>query len=105
MRRPDSNPPVPCRSCPARARALLLPYALLGCTDEQETTFEAHMLGCTTCFEDLKALDRAAELIHSLDGTEPALQGFPSRALRRSGPFPSARRAGTPGPRKSKRRG
>jgi len=49
--------------CSKRERALLVPYALTGCRQDEGVAFEAHMLQCDACYEDLKLLDRAAALI------------------------------------------
>lgn len=49
--------------CSKKERELLLPYALTGCRQEEGVAFEAHLLQCEACFEDLKTLDRAAALI------------------------------------------
>lgn len=49
--------------CSHKHRELLLPYALTGCNREQGLAFEAHMLSCDACFDDLKSLDLAAALI------------------------------------------
>ncbi len=47
----------------AHARALLLPYVLSSCHEDEEIAFEAHLLACAPCFRDLKCLDRAGALI------------------------------------------
>lgn len=49
--------------CSGRERALLVPYALTGCRPDEGLAFEAHVLVCDACFEDLTLLDRAAALI------------------------------------------
>lgn len=53
--------------CSCKERALLVPYALTGCRPDEAVTFEAHVLECEACFEDLKLLDRAAALIGDRD--------------------------------------
>jgi hypothetical protein len=40
-----------------------LPYALSRCSENDALGFEAHLLACETCFQDLKTLDRAGKLI------------------------------------------
>lgn len=56
------------------ARALLLPYALSRCTDDESFDFEVHVLCCAACFRDLKRLDLAGSLLHELmDAPSPAL--------------------------------
>lgn len=47
----------------AGLRALLVPYAISLCTEDQEIAFESHVLVCDTCFEDLIAIDRASNLL------------------------------------------
>jgi len=49
--------------CDQPERALLLLYALSSCSEEEALDFEAHLLDCDTCFEDLKTLDRARMLV------------------------------------------
>ena len=49
--------------CSSRQRELLVPYALTGCRPEEALEFEAHILGCDACFDDLQLLDRAAAVI------------------------------------------
>lgn len=44
-------------------RSLLVPYALSGCSEDQEIAFESHVLVCDPCFQDLIALDRASNLL------------------------------------------
>ena len=51
------------------SRVLLVPYALARCPDEAAEVFEAHLLGCGACFEDLKSLDRAGRVIHEYLGS------------------------------------
>lgn len=70
MIRPDPNPfrpqapeAGPRAMCSSPERALLIPYALTGCRPDQGLAFEAHVLCCDACFEDLTLLDRAAALI------------------------------------------
>lgn len=59
--------------CSDKHRALLLPYALTGCGPADGLAFEAHLLGCDACFEDLKSLDLAAALIGQPDVARVAL--------------------------------
>ena len=49
--------------CSHKRRALLVPFALTGCTPDEALAFEAHLLECDACFEDLKSLDLAAAVI------------------------------------------
>ncbi len=48
---------------------LLVPYALERCPEEEAEVFEAHLLGCGLCFEDLKSLDRAGLVIREYLGS------------------------------------
>jgi len=60
----DEAPDRPRRAmCSHKDRALLVPYALTGCRPQEGVAFEAHLLQCEACFEDLRLLDRAAALI------------------------------------------
>ena len=65
----DSCAPVAPSCRDAAGRALLVPYACSSCTDEEALTFEAHMLTCAACFEDLKVLDRAGVVIREFTST------------------------------------
>ena len=58
---------APC--CDRPTRALLLPYALSQCPEEEAVCFEAHLLVCEACFQDLKVLDRAGVLIREFTGS------------------------------------
>ena len=70
---PQGNSPPRC--CTHEERALLVPYACSSCTDEEALTFEAHLLMCARCFEDLKTLDRAGVLIREFaDSKSPGLE-------------------------------
>jgi len=50
-------------------RALLVPYALSRCPEEQALAFEGHLLTCEACFQDLKVLDRAGVLLRECAGS------------------------------------
>jgi hypothetical protein len=55
-------------------RNLLLPYALAKCSEDEAVTFEAHMLACASCFQALKTLDRAGNLLRqAINSPSPAL--------------------------------
>lgn len=54
-------------------RQLLLLYVLSGCLDDEALDFEAHLLGCEACFEDLKTLDRARVLVQESMAGDPAI--------------------------------
>jgi anti-sigma factor RsiW len=57
--------------CPSpEMRRLLVPYALGSCTDDAEQRFEAHVLTCERCFEDLKSVDRTRLLIQEFVGED-----------------------------------
>ena len=61
-------------ACPdPQERQMLLLYALSGCLDDEALDFEAHLLGCDSCFEDLKTLDRARTLVQEAMAGEPAV--------------------------------
>ena len=57
----------------AAERSLLLLYALSGCLDEEALDFEAHLLECEACFQDLKTLDRAGVLVREALAADPAV--------------------------------
>ena len=59
--------------CQEGERSLLLLYALQGCLDDEALDFEAHLLGCETCFQDLKTLDRARSLVQEALTADPAV--------------------------------
>jgi hypothetical protein len=69
-----------CRA--SERQELLLQYAFGGCSDEQEIAFEAHLLACDLCFDDLKALERTRDLIERFVLSEPPLLRH-ARARRR----------------------
>jgi hypothetical protein len=76
------------------ARSLLLPYALSRCGENDALRFEAHVLECETCFQDLKALDRAGTLIQEFLASGGAIgQGLDPRPARNVKSSPPARRA------------
>lgn len=50
-------------ACAHKARRLLVPYGLWQCDEDDALEFEAHLMACSACFEDLKHLAHAAELI------------------------------------------
>ena len=52
---------------------MLLLYALSGCLEDEALDFEAHLLGCEACFEDLKTLDRARVLVQEAMAGDPAI--------------------------------
>ena len=59
-------------ACPdSEARARLVPYALSTLSDEEAIAFEAHLLLCPTCFEDLKVLDRAGVVLREFTQGHP----------------------------------
>jgi hypothetical protein len=68
--RPQGTSPP--RRCTHEERALLVPYACSSCTDEEALGFEAHLLLCAQCFEDLKTLDRAGVLIREFADSKSA---------------------------------
>lgn len=49
--------------CDAVTREHLVPYAFGTCDEDASLSFEAHLLDCDACYEDLKVLDRARELV------------------------------------------
>lgn len=49
--------------CAHTARRLLVPYGLWQCSEDDALEFETHLMTCSSCFEDLKHLAHAAELI------------------------------------------
>ncbi len=51
--------------CDPIRRSLLVPYALATCCATEADAFEAQLLACEACFQDLKALDRAGVLIRA----------------------------------------
>ena len=63
-------------ACPdPQERQMLLLYALSGCLEDEALDFEAHLLGCEACFEDLKTLDRARALVQeAMAGDPPVLE-------------------------------
>jgi hypothetical protein len=62
---------------------LLVPYALARCPDEEAEVFEAHLLGCGLCFDDLKSLDRAGLVIREYLGSEsPSIDRLRDSLLR-----------------------
>ena len=70
---PAETDPTPC--CDRPERSLLLLYALSRCAEEEALDFEAHLLDCDACFEDLKTLDRARTLIReALNADSPVLE-------------------------------
>jgi anti-sigma factor RsiW len=69
---PPEPHPGPC--VVLEARRLLLPYVLGGCAEIEAQVFEAHLLSCEACFQDVKLMDRAASLVRSL-----APEGSPLR--------------------------
>jgi hypothetical protein len=83
-REPGNTPPGkkqrarkvrPASGCQSSARSLLVPYALSRCGEDEAVTFEAHLLACQSCFQSLKTLDRAGNLIQQFMATEsPALE-------------------------------
>jgi hypothetical protein len=67
-------------------RSLLLPYALSDCREPESVAFEAHLLSCDPCFEDLKCLDRAGSLLlHFLRPASPISERVRT-ALRKAAP-------------------
>ena len=62
---------APAADCSESERSLLLLYALQGCLDDEALDFEAHLLGCETCFQDLKTLDRARTLVQEALAADP----------------------------------
>lgn len=57
----------------------MVPYALSQCTESEGDAVETHLLGCDLCFEDLRVLDRAGEILAEHLG--PA--GKPGERVRR----------------------
>ena len=64
-------------------RSLLVLYALARCAPEEAEAFEAHMLECDACFQDLKCLDRAGILIREFLDSPAAVSDRVRDALRR----------------------
>ena len=65
-------------SCLHPARALFARYAWQGgCSETEEIEFEAHLLACDVCFQDLRAVDRVIEIASEFGRApdlRPALQ-------------------------------
>ncbi|MDJ0523176.1 MAG: zf-HC2 domain-containing protein [Planctomycetota bacterium] len=66
---PAVGVPGVCRD--AHARASLVPYACASCDDEEALRFEAHLLTCSACFEDLKLLDRVGHILKEFTDKNP----------------------------------
>jgi len=47
-------------------RKQLLPYALSACGEEEAIDVEVHLLGCPSCFRDLRCLGRVGRLLRDL---------------------------------------
>ena len=69
----DAQGSTGCSCNEPQERSLLLLYALSACLDDEALDFEAHMLGCETCFEDLKTLDRARLLVQEAMAGDPVV--------------------------------
>ncbi len=66
----DSAPPgTPPKCGDPVGEALLVPYALGGCQEREALAFEAHLLGCETCFENLRTLDQARRLLREFNAS------------------------------------
>jgi hypothetical protein len=79
-----SSGPKACRS--PGLRSLLVPYALSDCREPEAIAFEAHILSCDRCFEDLQCLDRAGSLLQQSLRPASAVAGRVRLALRRASP-------------------
>jgi hypothetical protein len=80
--RPDGRLPDAPSCVDRESRSLLVLYALAGCQEPEALDFEAHLLTCDACFQDLKSLDRVGGLIreslsaaHVRDRLVQALRG------------------------------
>ena len=66
-------------------KTLIRPFDTKG--PREAEAFEAHLLCCELCFQDLKCLDRAGVVIREFTGAKsPALDRLRNSLLRATGP-------------------